>query len=263
MSKKQTRSTNLNEKSEYWTWKDNMCFNGIFCKKPNCEYDHPIINGKQIKGMKRTYTTKCANPSDNTKLNKYGHNLLMSYENICPAKKGAESSEKFWNNKCDMLENPSELIEQGSSYQACADARELFGNECMVNPPHLDISHHKTQQNMSIYAKDCRNKVRAIRFYNNIKKTRRRNVLSKLNNLRTNRHKWISQYNRPNENININNPNNSFYYKNNTNFYIKRKPSISKKYGKTKTKKQSYKGKGNKSKRMRKSKRRRKSKGRK
>ena len=221
MSKKQTRSTNLNEKSEYWTWNNNMCFNGIFCKKPNCEYDHPIINGKQIKGMKRTYTTKCANPSDNTKLNKYGHNLLMSYENICPAKKGAESSEKFWNNKCDMLENPSELIEQGSSYQTCADARELFGNECMVNPPHLDISHHKTQQNMSRYAKDCRNKVRAIRFYNNIKQTKKRNALRKLVNVKNtklNINTWASMFKSPERNSNDNNK-----FLNYNNYIIKRK----------------------------------------
>lgn len=194
----QTHSKHLVEKSDYWNWNNNLCYEGIYCKKTNCPYDHPIVNGAPLKGVDRTYTDKCSMPGNNRTLNAYGRALLSNYEKICPAKNGPESTNKFWNNYCDRLDNPADLIYQGTLYQDCADAREIFGKTCSANPEEHDISHFATKENMSKYAKDCRNKVRAINYnrdreQNNPRQTKR-NVIDALVSARAETIDWASQF---------------------------------------------------------------------
>ena len=195
---KQSQSKHLVEKSDYWKWNNNLCHEGIYCKKTNCPYAHPIVNGAQLKGVDRTYTDKCSMPGNDKTLNSYGRTLLSNYEKICPAKKGHESTNKFWNNYCDRLDNPSDLVYQGTLYQDCADARELFGKTCSASPEEHDISHFATKENMSKYAKDCRNKVRAINFnrdrqINNPRQTKR-SVIDALVSARAETVDWASQF---------------------------------------------------------------------
>lgn len=186
MKKNQTRSKELIEKSDYWKWNDNMCFNGVYCNDPNCKYDHPIVDGKPMKGEIRRYKPQCSRKGDNTKLNKFGYELLMKYENSCPGKSSKESREKFWNNYCDTLDNPVDIINQGQQYQECADNREIYAQTCTLLPDNLDVSHFKTSTVMNNYAKDCRKKVRAINFRNDRKKNSKKQTKRKiLDTLRT------------------------------------------------------------------------------
>ena len=204
MKKSQTRSKDIGEKSDYWKWNNRMCFNGVYCQKKNCEWDHPIVNGKELKGLTRRYTPECSKKGDDTTLNDFGHDLLMKYQNSCPGKTGKESREKFWNNYCDTLDNPLDIIHQGQKYQECADNREIYAKTCALLPDELDISHHKTGIVMNQYAKDCRNKVRAINFRNdkikNKGKQTKRNVLDHLSTAKKKRlsdEKWGSMFKLP------------------------------------------------------------------
>ena len=48
-----------------------------------------------MKGEIRRYKPQCSRKGDNTKLNKFGYELLMKYENSCPGKSSKEHRKNF------------------------------------------------------------------------------------------------------------------------------------------------------------------------